>query len=219
MAAELTNIFSGWHLWQVVQINWYFRDWLPQSPAVCLNSVLAWCRYVILAGWALCLSMILVVERESVPEMVVLVVEGESVPEMVVYLNHLMWPLAQEDCIGCWCIPEECLNGRWWEACLVHELHWYYCSLQIVPRYCWWMCVCIYTHTCMHVCMLLPLLLLLLLLLLILLLYDYYYFNRGVVLHPSCVSEKVGINQMCVIQKLYFKSAKSTSERTLNRKW
>jgi hypothetical protein len=67
--------------------------------------------------------VVLVVERESVPEMVVLVVEGESVPEMVVYLNHLMWPLAQEDCIGCWCIPEECLNGRWWEACLVHELH------------------------------------------------------------------------------------------------
>ena len=168
----------------------FHRLTVSQSSAVCLNSVLAWCRCVTLAGWALRLSMILMVERESVPE-------------ILVYLgNHLMWPLAQEDCIGCWCSPEECLNGRWWEGCLVQELRWYYYSLQVVPRYCWWMCVCVciytHTHTCMHVCMLLPLLLLLLLLL-----YDYYFFTPRCCFTPSCVSEKVGINQMGVIQKLY----------------
>ena len=50
------------------------------------------------------------------------------------------------------------------------------------------MCVCVFV--CMHVCVLLPLLLLLL--------------HQGVVLLPSYVSEKVGINQKGVNQKLYF---------------
>jgi hypothetical protein len=51
-------------------------------------------------------------------------------------------------------------------------------------------CVCVRVHMHAHLCVLLPLLLLLLLLL-----------HQGLVLHPSCVSEKVGINQKGENQK------------------